>query len=74
MKSKAQQYIDWKKQVGPKRPSFGITFYVSDNGDLYFSSSTISQEKALQLRDWLTDTFDTPKIPGSKQPGWSRED
>lgn len=61
MKSKAQEYAT----VAAKVPAFqepGYFLYVSYKGDLVcqeFATSTLP-ETALKLRDWLTDTFDTP--------------
>ena len=81
MKSKAQEFVEYlqPKVITVIRPSIKINdrimFVVNDAGDCLLSKSSIvfSPQDALALRDWLTDTFDTPKIPG-KQPGWSRED
>lgn len=61
MKSKAQEYTAAAAKV-PDFKAPGYHLYVSRTGELMCSSFTTSTspEIALKLRDWLTDTFDTP--------------
>lgn len=75
LKSKAQQYVDIINNTLPPKFIFKgkVYAFVHKDGGSTLVGGDYSQEFLLALRDWLTDTFDVPKIPG-RQPGWSRED
>lgn len=71
MKSKAQEFYDEINRSKPNRPVFkadkndqGLICSVTSNRSKVTCALTaceITVEDALALRDWLTDTFDTPK-------------
>ena len=74
MKSKAQQFVEYlqPKTTVIYRPAIRVNvnenaymFVVNDGGDCQINNTSIvfSPQDALALRDWLTDTFDTPKVP-----------
>jgi hypothetical protein len=68
IKTKAEK---WLEQRPEWKSTGGITAYVDSDGDLYIEDAggmTVAQ--ALQLRDWLTETFDTVE---SEEPEESEE-
>lgn len=73
MKSKAEQYGEFFKRVVPDTPKFRKA-YVTREGTLYTDTMNLEPSEALQLADWIYDTFGVPEVPNGKQPGWSRED
>ena len=81
-KSKAQQYSDAVNVKKPPAPRFRKA-YVTHEGTLYIDPMNLEPSEALQLRDWLTDTFDVPStvkaiIIGSsmekvKEDNWTKD-